>query len=260
MNIKTPTRILTLFCICSIFFLSCVSQNQKTKKSIAEAVAVLPNATIDETISYYYKLKEEQPDAYNFADENELNGLGYQFLNNGKIDEAIEIFKLLVSEFPNAFNPYDSLAEAYLTKGNEELAIKNYETSLKLNPKNINAEDLINKLKYKIYDSTRFYMVYPIKSYKEDLDELAKRLTEVNPNAYKFISKDTFWELIKAKKESLTSSTTFGEFIWMCSEIIASINCSHTSMGYFNQENKMLPLDLRFPLRIKTNRQPIIYL
>ena len=256
MTLKRAIRIHILLLVCLMGLMSCISQNknetdQKSKQSIAEAIAVLPNATIEETISYYYKLKEEQPNVYNFEDENELNTLGYQFLNNGRTEDAIEIFKLLVSEFPNAFNPYDSLAEAYLKAGNESLAIKNYELSLQLNPKNINAEDLINKLKYKVYDSTKFYKVYPIKHYEQDLDELAKRLTEVNPNAYKFIDKASFEELVNSKKDVLTTTTTFGEFAWMCSEIIASIDCSHTSMGYFNQERKMLPADLQFPIAVR---------
>jgi len=34
---------------------------------------------------------------------------------------------------------YNSLAEAYMLAGNKELAIKNYEKSLELNPQNTNA-------------------------------------------------------------------------------------------------------------------------
>ena len=231
--------------------ISCNVPNSKAKESIAQAIAVLPNATIKETIAYYHKLKKEQPTVYNFKDESELNRLGYQYLNNGETESAIEIFKLLVSEFPNSSNPYDSLGEAYHTIGNINLAIKNYEKSLALDPKNINAEDLINKLKYNKYDATRFNKVYTIKQYKDDLDELGRRLTEVNPNAYKFISKENFWKAIDTKKELITEHTTFSQFLWHCSEIIANISCSHTSMGYFNQEKKLVPMDLRFPLEVR---------
>ena len=233
-----------------ILMMSCGSQNKDfDKKSISEAISALPNATITETINYYHTLKEEQPNTYNFEDENELNRLGYQYLNNGQVKEAIKIFKLLVSEFPNSSNPYDSLAEAYNVNGDKELAIKNYEKSLSLNPKNINAEAWINQLKYSEYDSTRFLKKYSLEQYKIDLEELGRRLTEVNPNAYKFISKDRFWRELLAKKQSLTEHTTFSQFIWMCSEIIANVSCSHTSMGYFSQERKMLPVELRFPLK-----------
>lgn len=227
------------------------STNSESKKSIAEALGMLPNATVNEVIAHYHKLKKEHPNDYSFDDENELNKLGYQYLNNGKTKDAIEIFKLLVAEFPNASNPYDSLAEAYLADNNETLSIKNYEKSLALNPKNINAEDYINKLKYKVYDSTKFHKVYPLKEYQEDLDELGRRLTEVNPNAYRFTSKEDFWKLLESKKSALTNTTTFSDFTWMCSEIIASLNCSHTSMGYFYQERKMIPMELRFPLEVR---------
>jgi tetratricopeptide (TPR) repeat protein len=54
-----------------------------------------------------------------------------------KIVEAIEILKLNVEKFPNSWNTYNSLGEAYLIKGSKELAILNYEKSLKLNPKNL---------------------------------------------------------------------------------------------------------------------------
>lgn len=221
------------------------------KKSVATALGVLPNATVKETIAYYHQLKKEFPEVYNFDDENELNNLGYQYLNNGKTKDAIEIFKLLVAEFPKAFNPYDSLGEAYLADGNTELAILNYEKSLALNPKNINAEDILTKIKYPTYDDTRFAKVYPITQYRQDLDELARRLTEINPNAYKFISKTDFWKLVTAKKAALTKHTTFSQFIWMCSEIVASIDCSHTSMGGFHQERKLLPVHLRFPMEVR---------
>lgn len=41
--------------------------------------------------------------------------------------------------FPASFNVYDSLAEAYMKKGNKELAIESYRKSLELNPDNVNA-------------------------------------------------------------------------------------------------------------------------
>ncbi|MFC5045463.1 S41 family peptidase [Aquimarina hainanensis] len=235
---------------------SCISQNKKatpqeTKKSIAEALAILPNASVSEMITQYHTLKEQHPEAYNFDDEMELNKLGYQFLNNGKIKEAIEIFKLLVAEFPDAYNPYDSLGEAYLADGNILLGIKNYEKSLALNPKNIHAEDVINKTKYADYDATRFHKTYSVTQYINDLDELARRLTEIHPNVYKFISKQAFWEGVEAQKKTITPQTTFSEFIWLCSEIIASINCGHTSMGYFHQERNMIPMELRFPMELR---------
>jgi len=52
-----------------------------------------------------------------------------------------------VELFPQAWNVYDSLAEAYASKGKTELAIQNYERSLELNPENQNAKDQLKNLK-----------------------------------------------------------------------------------------------------------------
>lgn len=78
--------------------------------------------------------------------ESEMNSLGYQFMGENKTEEAIEIFKLNVNQFPESSNTYDSLGEAYLKIGNEELALKNYKIAYKMNPKNLNAKKIIEDL------------------------------------------------------------------------------------------------------------------
>ncbi len=103
------------------------------------------NGGIDAAIKKYYDLKKNHPDDYNFK-ESELNTFGYQLLQNGNVDEAIKIFKVNVESYPNSFNVYDSLAEAYMAKGDKENAIKNYKKSLELNPDNENAKDMLQKL------------------------------------------------------------------------------------------------------------------
>jgi CubicO group peptidase (beta-lactamase class C family) len=96
-------------------------------------------------IARYRDLKAKQPATYDFA-EPELNRLGYQLLRNGKPKEAIEIFKLNVEAYPQGFNAYDSLAEAYMTINERELAIQNYKKSLELNPNNTNATEILKRL------------------------------------------------------------------------------------------------------------------
>jgi CubicO group peptidase (beta-lactamase class C family) len=81
--------------------------------------------------------------------ESELNTLGYQLLGIKKIREAIEIFKLNVEAHPESFNVYDSLGEAYMMNEDDSLAIQSYKKSLELNPQNVNAERMINKIKKK---------------------------------------------------------------------------------------------------------------
>ncbi|RYZ50262.1 MAG: serine hydrolase, partial [Chitinophagaceae bacterium] len=79
--------------------------------------------------------------------EAEVNGWSYQLLGQKRAADALEIAKLNVSLFPNSANTYDSLGEIYAEMGNTELALKNYEQSLKLNPQNKNAGQQVKKLR-----------------------------------------------------------------------------------------------------------------
>ena len=100
---------------------------------------------IEAGIAQYRDLKAKQSATYDFA-EPELNQLGYRLLRNGKAKEAIEIFKLNVEAYPQGSNAYDSLAEAYMTINERELATKNYKKSLELNPNNASAAEGLKKL------------------------------------------------------------------------------------------------------------------
>ena len=91
----------------------------------------------------YDLLKEKYPLQVN---EDLLNNMGYAFLGAELYGEAIDAFTLNVEQYPQSFNAHDSLAESYLKVGNVELAIKNYEKSLKLNPQNTNALEQLKKL------------------------------------------------------------------------------------------------------------------
>lgn len=78
--------------------------------------------------------------------ESQVNGFGYQLIRMNKLDDAVWMFQLNVELYPDSYNVYDSLGEAYMLKGEKELAIKNYRKSLELNPKNSNAEAMIRKI------------------------------------------------------------------------------------------------------------------
>jgi CubicO group peptidase (beta-lactamase class C family) len=93
----------------------------------------------------YRELRKSHAEEYNFQ-ESDLNTLGYSMLAQGRIDDALELFKLNVEMYPQAWNPYDSLAEAYATKGDKEQAIRNYRKSYELNVENKNALTAIERL------------------------------------------------------------------------------------------------------------------
>lgn len=101
----------------------------------------------EEALNAYGRLKQGAIAGYDKPNEGTLNGLGYMLLRDGKVDDAIKVFERNVQEYPNASNPYDSLGEAYMAAGKKELAIKNYEKSLELNPENKNGAEMLKKLK-----------------------------------------------------------------------------------------------------------------
>ncbi len=118
-----------------------------TTRSICQPMTeALMKDDIDAAVEVYESFKAEQAESWSFA-ENELNMLGYQLLQRDMIDEAIVIFSLNVTAYPEAFNTYDSLAEAYMTAGSNELAITHYERSLELNPDNTNATAMLARLR-----------------------------------------------------------------------------------------------------------------
>lgn len=99
-------------------------------------------AAIDE----YHYLRQNAADKYDF-NEGTLNQLGYQLLGQGDTKNAIQVFQMNVQEYPKSWNSYDSLGEAYMKAGQEDLAIQNYNKSLELNPNNTNGTEMLKKLK-----------------------------------------------------------------------------------------------------------------
>lgn len=75
-----------------------------------------------------------------------LNAFGYQLMEAGELDMALEVFKLNVKLFPQNANVYDSLGEAYMNKGNKDLAIANYNKVIVMDPGNQNAKKMLDKL------------------------------------------------------------------------------------------------------------------
>lgn len=73
-------------------------------------------------------------EAISIATENELNTYGYTLLGQGEHDKAISIFQLNTQRFPKSANTWDSLGEAYATKGDKKNAVTNFKKSLSLNP------------------------------------------------------------------------------------------------------------------------------
>jgi len=123
-----------------------VALERMINESAAYAIEkVLTKSGIEAALKKYREIRSDADNKLYF-DENEFNTLGYRLMDKGQVKEAIEIFKLNVGMYPKSANVYDSLGEAYMNDGQKELAIQNYEKSLKLNPGNENGKMMLKML------------------------------------------------------------------------------------------------------------------
>jgi len=105
----------------------------------------LAKGGIDEVKKVYMAYKSH-PSYVNENTEGEINRLGYTLLSRGQKEDALGVFELNVSSYPTSFNTWDSLAEVHMILGHKDEAIKNYNKSLDLNPKNNNATQKLIEL------------------------------------------------------------------------------------------------------------------
>ncbi|HEX8495016.1 MAG TPA: tetratricopeptide repeat protein [Pyrinomonadaceae bacterium] len=120
------------------------------EKELAEAMTeALLKDDVQLAKKLFWEYKNDPANAY-LNIETPVNALGYRLMEMKRLEQAIEIFKLNVEAFPHSANTYDSLGEAYMNAGNKELALKNYEKAVALNPENNpNAVQIIKKLRGK---------------------------------------------------------------------------------------------------------------
>jgi tetratricopeptide (TPR) repeat protein len=78
--------------------------------------------------------------------ENVMNSYGYRVLGEGRTKDAIAIFLLNTEAFPGEYNTWDSLAEAYLTDGQRDLAVRYYRKVLELRPGDENATRMLRQM------------------------------------------------------------------------------------------------------------------
>jgi len=67
-------------------------------------------------------------------------------LGKKQLREATEIFKLTVDQFPSSSIGFAGLGEAQVASGNKEMALKNYQRAVELDPANRTAREALDKL------------------------------------------------------------------------------------------------------------------
>ncbi|MBP7511570.1 MAG: peptidase S41 [Bacteroidia bacterium] len=243
-----------------------VQSNEIKAKKLSIVAKLKENSqlTVEEKIALYHQLKKSDSTLYDFGNETELTLYGYSYLWENKTEDAIDLFGLLIAEFPNSANTYDCMGEAYLQAKDSIKSLLYYEKSLQMNPDNFYAEDVIQRIKFPnskpLSRQEKFAKVYSPKEYREDLDQLGRKLLAVHPHALKFITKEQFLKNIEAKKSLITDKTTYAEFAWHCNAIIASIGCSHTASSTMQNdyhEFSILPVENSFPFQVRWVNQQL---
>lgn len=101
--------------------------------------AVSPTGVSD-AVQMFYDSVQRGPRAALFT-EDQLNQLGYFHLQAGRAEAAVRLFRLNTLVHPTSANAYDSLADAHLAAGQNELALRMSERALELLPKDRSGED-----------------------------------------------------------------------------------------------------------------------
>jgi CubicO group peptidase (beta-lactamase class C family) len=93
-------------------------------------------------------LAKMQKDSLHYKfDDYEMNLLAYQLMWNNIDDLALEVFQTDIDLFPDNWNSYDSYGEILVKLDRKDEAIKMYQRSIELNPRNEGGKKALEQLK-----------------------------------------------------------------------------------------------------------------
>ena len=90
----------------------------------------------DAAIKLYHDMKAAEPEAEAFKTDELLVTAGYDLHGVPLMDEAKRIFEFALEQFPRSAYSHDGLADIAEAEGDYDTAIRNFETSLALDPTN----------------------------------------------------------------------------------------------------------------------------
>jgi tetratricopeptide (TPR) repeat protein len=97
---------------------------------------------IDEKgVEYFTENFETLKDEYNIDDVTDLNILGYYLMNQERHDDALAILKFNLELYPDVANCYDSLAECFMNRHENDEAIKYYKLAYEKLPADTTANE-----------------------------------------------------------------------------------------------------------------------
>jgi len=108
-----------------------------TQKQRIDFTLLIDEKGVDHFIKEFDRLKVN----YSIDDPADLNILGYYLMNLERQDEALAIFKFNLKLYPHVANCYDSLAECFMNRNENEEAIKYYKLAYEKIPSDTTATD-----------------------------------------------------------------------------------------------------------------------
>jgi dienelactone hydrolase len=93
----------------------------------------------DKATRFFHEARQRDPKAFLFP-ESVLNQLGYSRLTARAFDDAVALFKLNTEAYPASANAQDSLSDAYLARGQNDLALAAAQKCLELLPADASSE------------------------------------------------------------------------------------------------------------------------
>lgn len=108
-----------------------------TQKQRIDFTLLIDEKGVDHFIKEFDRLKVN----YSIDDPADLNILGYYLMNLERQDEALAIFKFNLNLYPHVANCYDSLAECFMNRNENEEAIKYYKLAYEKIPSDTTATD-----------------------------------------------------------------------------------------------------------------------
>ena len=100
----------------------------------------LKDKNYDKAMQGYLEIQKQDSTSL-LIEESSFNSLGYQLLREKKYEDAIGVFKINVALYPESGNVYDSLADAYVRKGDSLQAFNYYKMALVYNSGNRRAKE-----------------------------------------------------------------------------------------------------------------------
>jgi CubicO group peptidase (beta-lactamase class C family) len=107
--------------------------SEKRKARFLDAILV---DGADAAIQIYRDMKAAEPEAEAFRTDELLVTAGYDLHGVPLMDQAKRVFEFALEQFPRSAYSHDGLADVALAEGQNETAIRHFETSLAIDPTN----------------------------------------------------------------------------------------------------------------------------